>query len=178
MSSDSKILIKRKTSKLKEFLSHRKAGKGEPFTHTSLYDKKKGLGWAGCFNVPEKDRAEFFNLYCKSVFVDHEHFHLTEKHQNIGPLLYDIDLRYLKENSPDRIYDQNFVIKLLEKIYQEIDKYLVISKELYQQAFIFEKTQPYEFNETIMKDGIHIMFPYLNTCPELQYIIRNSLLTS
>ena len=29
-----------------------------------------------------------------------------------------------------------------------------------------------------MKDGIHIMFPYLNTCPELQYIIRNSLLTS
>ena len=93
MSTDSKIIVKKKPSKLKEFLSHRKAGKGEPFTHTSLYDKKKGLGWAGCFNVPEKDRAEFFNLYCKSVFVDNEHFHLTEKHQNIGPLLYDIDLQ-------------------------------------------------------------------------------------
>ena len=108
--------------------------------------------------------------------MDHEHFHLTEKHQNIGPLLYDIDLRYLKEEKPTRIYNQQFVIGLLDKIYQEIDKYLIIPKDLYKQAFIFEKTKPYEFNDTTMKDGIHIMFPYLNTCPELQYIIRDNLL--
>ena len=69
MSTDSKIIAKRKPSKLKKFLSHRKAGKGEPFTHTSLYDKKKGLGWAGCFNIPEKDRSDAYTLNQKRKIV-------------------------------------------------------------------------------------------------------------
>ena len=167
---------KGKTEDLKSFLVQRKTDKGDPYTNTSLYDRKSEQGWAGCFKVNDADLDTFFKLYYKAVFVNQEIFHLTEKHEKTGPILFDIDLRY--SNTDLRIYNLETIHQLLGKIMVEIDKYLIIDNDQQRYAFVFEKSGPSQYNEELMKDGIHIMFPYLVTVPEIQYMIRNELLVS
>lgn len=174
--SEMKITIKKqRTHDLKSFLLSHRSEKGGAFTHTSLYDKKKDMGWAGCFNIPQNDINEFLKLYYKEVFVNNESWHLTERHENLGPVIFDIDLRYDISNK-SRKYTLNTIHSLLMFIMQELEKYLVMDDNLKRYAYIFEKSKPVEFNETTMKDGIHIVFPYLITSPELQYLIRDELL--
>jgi P4 family phage/plasmid primase-like protien len=42
-------------------------------------------------------------------------------------------------------------------------------------AFVFLRDTPYEFNGNI-KDGIHLIFPYIVSEPHIQYIIRNNVI--
>ena len=174
--SDIIKIKKGKTEDLRNFLVQRKTDKGNSYTNTSLYDKKTESGWAGCFNIEDSELDEFFKLYHKAVFINQEIFHLTEKHQNVGPILFDIDLRY--SNTDLRIYTIDTIKELLEKIFIEIEKLLIINNDEQRYAFIFEKRSPTKSKDGIMKDGIHIMFPYLVTVPEIQYIIRKNLLVS
>ena len=167
---------KGKTEDLKSFLVQRKTDKGDPYTNTSLYDRKSEQGWAGCFKIDDADLDTFFKLYHKAVFVNQEIFHLTEKHEKTGPILFDIDLRY--SNTDLRIYTLETINQLLGKILIEVEKYLIIDNDQQRYAFVFEKSRPSRYNDELMKDGIHIMFPYLVTVPEIQYMIRNELLVS
>ena len=170
------IKIKKNSGELKKFLDKHKISKGEPYTHNSIWDKKLGIGYGGCFNIPEKDKEEFYKIYCDSVFRDGEHAFLAEKHEELSPILIDIDLRYLKSTSENRIYTQEFINDILKLYMKHINNYLTIKEDCERYAFVFEKKKPVEYDDTTMKDGIHIMFPYLITEPSIQYIIRNNIL--
>ena len=175
--SDTKIIIKKsKEDGLKKFLINRKVDKGLSYTHTSLYDKKKG-GWAGSFNINENDIELFNKLYHEAVFINNETWHLTEKHKDLGPILLDIDFKY-NDGIVERQYNDELITKLLLKIMFEIEKYINIIEDFEREAFIFEKKNPYNYKDNLYKDGIHIIFPYLITKPNLQYLIRENLLNT
>lgn len=167
---------KKVNDELKKFLYTRKVSKGEAYTHNSIWDRKLGIGYAGCFNIPEKDKEEFYQIYCNSVFKNGEQAFLAEKHEELSPILIDIDLRYLKSTSTGRIYTKEFIESVLKLYMKHINNYLVIKEDRERYAFVFEKKKPIEYDETTMKDGIHIIFPYLITEPSIQFIIRNNLL--
>ena len=40
-----------------------KVSKGDPYTHNSIVDRKQGIGYGGCFNIPENNT---FSSGCKS----------------------------------------------------------------------------------------------------------------
>ncbi len=85
---------KKNSDELKKFLYSRKVSKGEQYTHNSIWDRKLGIGYGGCFNIPEKDKEEFYQIYCNSVFKNGEAAFLAEKHEELSPILIDIDLRH------------------------------------------------------------------------------------
>ena len=87
--------FKKNSDELRKYLYSRKVTKGEPYTHNSIIDRKQGIGYAGCFNIPEKDKEEFYQIYCDSIFRGGEQAFLAEKHEELSPILIDIDLRYL-----------------------------------------------------------------------------------
>lgn len=159
--------------KLYDFLNKYKSGKGASHTHTSLYDKKTKTGVAGSYFIPEENLDEFYKYYKEDVIKNNSTYHLVEKHQEIGPIIYDIDLRFLKKD--DRIYDNEFIVNFIKKINEELELYF---EDPNYECFVFEKKKAYMYNDTLMKDGIHIMYPFINSEPNIQYMIRNKLLVS
>merc|ERR1712196_758673 len=112
MGSYNMSINKKVNDELKKFLYTRKASKGEPYTHNSIWDRKLGIGYGGCFNIPDKE--EFYQIYCNSVFKNGEQAFLAEKHEELSPILIDIDLRYLKSTSTERIYTKEFIENVLK----------------------------------------------------------------
>ena len=167
---------KKHSDELRKYLTARKVSKGENYTHNSIWDRKMGIGYGGCYNIPEKDKEEFYQIYCDSVFRNGENAFLAEKHEELSPILIDIDLRYHKSVSEDRIYNNDFIHEILKLYMKVINNYLIIKEDRERYAFIFEKKKPVEHDENTMKDGIHIIFPYLITEPSIQYIIRNNII--
>lgn len=164
--------------KLLHFLNYRKIEKGEPFTHTSIYDPKIKQGLAGAYNIKTCDTDEFYSLYNKVVFKGKEPMHLTEKHDMHSPVLIDLDFRFAKSDNFSRKYTQETVKIFLINVMKELNKFIkfdVGDDNIKRQAFVFEKSRPVA-KEEFIKDGIHIIFPYIVTCPEVQFMIRNELL--
>ena len=148
--------------------SHRT--KVPPYTHTGVGKN------AGKYIIEGKDLKIFFNLYSK-VIDKNINVHLIEQHTNICPILVDLDFRYQK-NILSRQYDKDFIIKIVETYIEQIIKYFDLDEDDQEelvQAFIFERPKPYVSKETY-KDGIHLMFPYIVSSPEIQYIIRDNVI--
>ena len=162
-------ITKKNTGLLQDFIKKYRVNKGENYTHTLM-----GPPW-GIYNIPEKDIDEFFNVYHKAVFINGEPSYLVEKHEEIGPILIDLDFRY--ENTSERLYNHDTIREFLNKYSELLHEYLEL-QEKHCRAFVFEKSQPVkdQKKKNVTKDGIHIVFPYINTLPSLQYIIRNQFL--
>ena len=154
-------------NEFKNFLHHFKVKKGEEKTHYSIWSKKQNAGYAGSYNVPEKDMDDFYSTYYKYVSLNKEDSYLVERHEKLSPILIDIDFRYPKTHN-SRIYDKVFVQKLLQLYMARIEEYINITNETERYAFVFEKSKPVEYDEELMKDGIHIIFPYIVTEPAVQ----------
>jgi len=173
------MAYQKKRTELQKFLSQRKVEKGEEYTHNSLWDKKLGIGYAGCFNIPLKDKEEFYHHYHKAVFIDGEDVFLAEKHQKLSPFVIDIDLRHeLVNGEIKRIYDDKFIKDIVKLYFSYIYQYLDFQDNIQRYAFVFEKSQPILHTENVVKDGIHIMFPYLQTESAIQYLVREKVLES
>lgn len=171
------FINKKKThsNEFKNFLHHFKVKKGEEKTHYSIWSKKQNAGYAGSFNVPEKDMDDFYSTYFKCISTNKEDSFLVERHEKLSPILIDIDFRYPKTHN-SRIYDKVFIQELLQLYMKRIEEYINITNETERYAFVFEKSKAVEYDEELMKDGIHIIFPYIVTEPAVQYIIRNHIL--
>lgn len=168
-----------KNDKVLNFLISRKTKKGEIHTHTSMYDIKLKLGLAGSFLVLDEDSEELYQLLGFDLFKKKKKLHLIEKHKEIGPIIIDIDLRYSKklELNKERIYNKEAIINLVSIYYNEISKFVIV-EDKYKKCYIHEKSKAYEYNDLIMKDGFHIIFPNIVTTPDIQFKIRNNVLKS
>ena len=144
---------------LKEYLRTHEVGKGEAFTHTSLSPYTN----FGKYCINSKSDA-FFKVYFEQVINKGKLCYLSERHmEKFGKVCIDIDLRYNLAEYGERAYS----VKLLKDIVQVYqDKFQEISGDSLAEeeviAFVMEKEHP-EIDEErgILKDGIHIMFPYL-----------------
>jgi len=150
-----------------DFLKEHKVERGAKFTHTSLNNP------FGSFYIDEKEHTKFFRLY-RHALENNIDLHLTEKHKSYGPIVVDIDMKYLKSTLiSNRIYS-SVLIEIVRLYVQIIDKYLNVKDEDLM-AFVFEKGSPTE-KETEFKDGIHIMFPHICAINQLQHMMRRDFI--
>ena len=160
---------------------HQNAGRGHPFTHTSL-GKPMGV-----YNIPLSELDTFYNLYHEIVFEKKIPTYLTEgirdKEDNT-PIKIDIDFRYYSKKL-DRRYTHDDILEICKMYMNILEEYLVEPEDDEREFFILEKPSPCfdvdkkgvkKVNDDGLyriKDGIHIMAPRLVTNFCLQNIIRN-----
>ena len=152
-----------------EFLELHKVKKGEPHSHMSYGNLK------GSFYIPDSKNDEFFKLY-ENVILGGNVISLIEKHKKVGPIVIDLDFKHSipEDGSITRRYTETNITNILKLFYDQIKKvFKCDDHEL--AAFIFERKAPYQHND-IIKDGIHIMFPYIISEPHVQYYIRDNVL--
>ena len=126
----------------------------------------------GKYIITENKQDEFFTEYNKALNRN-EKLHLVEVHRETGPIVIDIDLRFSKDKI-NRQYKENDISTLVRSYRDVIKTYLkVTDKQL--RGFVFEKTKT-SVDKNSIKDGIHIMFPYIHTPPNVQYVIREKII--
>ena len=83
-------------------------------THTSINNPK------GSFNIADENLNIFLDLY-KNVVSNNIDMYFTESHNEQGPLILDIDIKYHLSSSKtkERIYNKNNVIELIT-VYNEL----------------------------------------------------------
>jgi len=153
----------------------------KPFTHTALGNPPDS--WPGSYCIEENDSETFFKLYKKQVFTNKFKTHLTEKHRDISPILIDLDLRHaLEEGNNVRKYGLDFIKQFVGLYLEEVKKIIQLPEDQTYRydAFVMEKKKPVvqTKGKPTLKDGIHIVFPYLATEPKLQYIFRYNTITN
>ena len=159
-----------KYSSFTQFLRKHKTIPEKSFTHTSIPGPNV---FAGSYCINDDELDEFYRLYNKHVFELKQPAHLTERHKEVSPILIDLDFRH-KPTDNSRKYDKTFIEKFLKIYFNEIDKLIgnVIDKNNIV-AYVLEKKRPVmQQNKNILKDGIHIIMPYIVTTPNIQYLLR------
>ncbi len=170
---------KKTYSDLKDFLRKNKTIPEKEFTHTSLGNVPHS--YPGSYCIDDSELNLFYNLYKKHVFDENKAAHLTEKHKDCSQILIDLDLRHNYNADNKRKYNKQF-LKDFVKIYVEtLNSVITNIDKKYLKAYVLEKPKPrksVQGSKNILKDGIHIMFPYIISEPKLQYLIRYKVITN
>jgi len=146
-------------------------------THTSMGEKSLDI-YPGKFRIDKEKLEKFYELYTKWVFDYNEGFHLTEVHHpELCCVLIDLDFRYSSDNGIERKYKDDDIKFLLNKYVLYLEKYLKISDSM-KEAFILEKSIPKldPKDDKIVKDGIHIMFPFIVTKYDVLHLVREDII--
>ena len=166
-----KIAIKRIShshQSLEQFLEEHRTKEGEKITHTS---------WGtimGKYSVPVNKIDTFHRLYTRET-LQGKKFNLIEQHCEVGPVVVDIDFKF-DINVMDRLYTKEHIKKIVKLYVNELKETFLIQDETNDlMAFVFEREKPYKFKGNT-KDGIHIMFPFIVSEPEIQYLVRDSII--
>jgi P4 family phage/plasmid primase-like protien len=163
-----KILIK-KGHTFYNYLDKFRVNSGEEYTHTSMGNGIK----RGLFNITQNDI--FYNKYYNAIFNLNEEVSLIEQHSEYCPIIIDIDMKFKFEETT-RLYKEDHIKNLITEYMNEIINYFEISKsDKRLKAFIFERELPYQFKGNV-RDGIHIIFPFIISKPDVQYIIRENII--
>ena len=156
-------------------------------SHTKLGSKKLNE-FSAKYKVKEEHKNHFYKLYTDWVFTHQIPTFLTEKHHpDFSPVLIDLDFRYAKneaeriieasedsdksdsEEDEEDFYDEKWkrkyceadIIKFLDYYFEILETVLEI-KPYQKVAYVMEKSTPiYDADKKIMKDGIHIIMPYI-----------------
>lgn len=167
---------------LNSFISKYKAEKGKPYTNTSLGNPKTSL------NIPDDKYEDFVNLYALAI-TKGINLHYTEKPLNPSPLRIDLDFRFaftsLENKNIDyinigddkylkRVYTSDNINTIVTNYFNIINKYINIPDDL-NISYVMEKSYPSESRNKI-KDGIHIVFPYVIVSNHVQHFIRQKII--
>lgn len=150
---------------LNDFMCEFRVGKNHPITHTMLE--------GGSFCIHPEDMDQFMKLY-DAALESGAPLSITEAHQSISPIVLDFDLK--QGDNPERLYDLEEHIKpIINALGLVIADYIQKPKFTY---FFLEKPSPRPdpSKPGCFKDGFHIHFPYIVTCPEIQHAIRKDFL--
>jgi len=150
-----------------------KSNKSEKGSHTGVGKHQ------GKFLIDDQQKLkQFYNLMAKMMQHSLD-THIIEQHTDIGPFLVDIDMR-LKIENKTRVYGYNFVKRICQAYTEQIIKYFDLNEQQRNalvRSFVFERPEPYEDKDkNRVKDGLHIMFPYIVSEPAVQHIIREHVI--
>jgi len=150
------------------FLDEHRVESGQPHTHTSMYNPK------GSYHIKESELNRFYELYEDAIFKKYE-LNITEKHEEIAPIIIDLDFKY-DIDTHERQHTEEHVVKIVSLYIDEICDVFNIEKNSEKlMCFVFERNETYK-NKGVTKDGIHIMFPFIVSYPNVQYYIRDNIL--
>jgi hypothetical protein len=178
-----KELQKKLNKELNDFLKQYQGCKAQAYTNTSMGNTPKS------YNIPEYEYDNFLSLYTKCARAGVE-LHFTEKPTEISQLRVDLDFRFENKNiqTEKQILNEIEVEHIMHKykpqhIKAVVQEYFRILNDNFdidaesQVAFVHEK--PYAtLDREQIKDGIHIIFPYINMSYELQHFVRAEMLKS
>ena len=154
---------------LRTFLEGRIVEKGQPYTHTSM-----GKPFSSYY-INNNELNTFFSLYEKAIMAGEE-LHLIERHDEIGPLVVDFDFKYDENELGDKIHTEKNIYDIVKLYINEIcDVFEIDVNSPKLHAFVFERPSSY-IEKNIKKDGIHLIFPYIVSTPQVQYFIRENIL--
>ena len=169
------------------FLKIHRTKQGQQYTHTSIEEPR-----ISC-HVPTEKTEEFNTLYYEHIFIKNLKAQLTEGIQDctVTPVKIDIDLRYFQDKDlkePQRIYKMEDIIKICQLYMEVMEDWLDTPDKEERRCFILEKSRPRfdldkgkqiktdDLGNKKIKDGVHIMFPYITTNVLLQLIFRKTAL--
>lgn len=148
-------------------------------THTSLFCDNHG---SGSYFVPSDINNELYDIIYNHAFLKKKSMSLTESHDGIkfSPLIDDVDTRdpYNQNLNMDRKYSDEDIREYCSHLIESLEKYCDLSDKQ-RLMFIFQKSKPALDNKSKMvKDGWHIMMPYLVAPYELFYVARQDRITN
>ena len=169
-------MSKKLNTSFTQFLRKHKTIPENKFTHTSIPGPNI---YPGSYCINDDDLEEFYRLYNKHIFQDKKQAHLTERHKDVSPILIDLDFRH-KPTDNSRKYDKTFIEKFLKIYFKEVNKLIgKVIDEKNMIAYVLEKKKPVmQQSKNILKDGIHIIMPYIITNPKIQYLLRYNTITN
>ena len=153
------------------FLKKYSVDKGAPYTHTRIPDKSLNI-YGGKYYIPKEKCNEFYKLYVEYVIKNDNLEFLTEKQNEVGPIMIDLDFRY-DVAVESRQHSQSEILDI-------IDLYITKMKEIINigdneiPVYVFEKDEV-NCQDTVTKDGIHIVIG-INADVKTKYLIRRSVL--
>lgn len=153
---------------LKTWISKFHVPKGSHCSHLGMSDFK------GRYFIPTEKINQFTKLYYTHVFEKNLECDLIERHENLSCLLFDLDFK-LPEGFTERGYTQDQIQEFIRIVVGILERYIDTSILQNYDAFVFEKKETTQKTNHV-KDGIHIMFPYIVTELAVQYFIREELL--
>lgn len=156
---------------LTEFMSQYKAQSSDITTNVSLPPKP------GKWSIPSEDGIydEFLKIYSDCI-VQGEKFHFTELHSTHGPIVIDLDFKYDVVHGIDRKYSQENIESIIQCFNDQISLYFDIPDSSVI-AYVMEKDTPTQ-DGSVVKDGFHVVYPYVVSKPDVQYVIRENVIQS
>jgi P4 family phage/plasmid primase-like protien len=136
----------------------------------------------GSFSIPNEYMDHFF-VILGEAFQRDEAFHVIERPPSIplSRMKWDFDFKYpIKRNDAgepilERRHNLDTIQNIVRMINKEVHEFLNVEKDDLT-CYIFERSNSY-VNDKHMKDGFHLMYPTIVCKPEIQYAIRDSILT-
>lgn len=165
-----KVILKKKQDSLSVFMDQFRINEGDDLkiTHTS-WGKLMGK-----FHIPDSRIKEFHKLYAIEV-QNKASLGIIEQHKEVGPVVIDFDFKFDLDVT-ERRFDEDDIKKIVKVYMDEIKKSFIIDDEINKlMAFVFLREKPYQFKGNT-KDGIHIIFPFIISVPEIQLVIRNNVM--
>ena len=152
---------------MNRYLIDHQVNKEEGPTHTSMM--------GGLYKIKPSERDKFWSVYFTHTITKANDSFLTEKHpEKFSKVFVDIDLRHDSERYDSRQYDDDFLTRVLQTYYagfQELFGNTLQQKESY--AYVLEKEHPdLDEKRNVLKDGIHIMFPFICIKYSAQHWLR------
>lgn len=153
----------------RRFLYQFRCEKSQQYTHTSIGNPKVSL------HVPKERLAEFHDGYRRAM-IKKIPLHLTEKPTDPSPMRADLDFRFAASTSGkvERMYGKEHIERILTAYFRVLASY-VEAPESAWKAYVMEKHNPTDYRGKI-KDGIHIVWPYLPLPHNFQHLVRKKML--
>ena len=157
---------------LSEFLKKHSVDKGVPYTHTRIPDKQLNI-YGGKYFIPKEKSNEFYKLYCNHVINQNKFEFLTEKQNDIGPIMIDLDFRY-DISIETRQHTKSQILDIIDLYLTKMSEIVSIDFKDGINIYVFEKDDV-NCQDTVTKDGIHIVFG-ISADVKTKYLIRRSII--
>ena len=153
-----------------EYLKKFKVLKGDDSTHTSMGNP------AGSYYIPFEELENFMAKYTCEI-LSGRNMHITEKHNDISPILIDLDFRYEKSSAEIRRLQEAHLKSFIGAYLVQLEKYVEFTEE--PKIYVMEKVSPrYDDQKHLIKDGVHIVISNVVTNPEIQFKVRDLTIES
>jgi P4 family phage/plasmid primase-like protien len=155
-------------TKLEKLLDRNRVidGNNNSITHISM-----NPCFPGKYSFDKSSRKKLNKLVKETNKLD-INFSIGEKPQQYGPIKVDIDLEMPKDNQTGKLYDNDLVLQLIDMYRNAINKYLD-PQQSELSCYVLEKEGTSAINsDLIIKDGIHLFFPFLNCHFKVRHLIR------
>ena len=142
-------------------------------THTSMGVIKNKRG---NFHIPIEFNDDFMLRYREVVFTNKIPLFMTERPVEKNSILkFDFDFIYdVDSEATERLYDETLIKKIVEITHLYLNEYVELDDEYYR-CFVTQRNKPYRKNGQL-KDGLHIMYPYIFLPYEFHHFLRHKLI--